>query len=474
MSLTRCVRLSEDGAAIWKIAKGSNRSLKLQLKQSPDCDSLSFHPVIAALWRTRHELEEYVDDKAEKPAVYRQKASQYFAMCGEMRAFLEIAQTIIPILNEVVDDGDVMRKEKNSSQLQLTLAQLKSFSVSALGFRQKILTNFCSFVDVSMTFIQGISVLLCAIHEACEVIETAERRRVLHIANAFPISFQLKPSSEGLESPELLAWSCRDASPMPLRLKGAVVRRRLALRSDPHCDLEWTRHQWQKWYERNVAKAAEKDFVYRTKTEAEKDELDVTEFFSEVHQEREILPESDLASLVLACEFTNANKIITKDTEYSVALVWLRHVLCGLRHFGQDLHASTTDSDLNLLHEVVSKVETDSDGVIDVYRAASLQQFRRAAQVLNVLAQRTKVIRERWPEHVALKLILEAINNFNNARLSTTHMKMATLVENIIEQCEEWEKMADRANSLRIELADVRELLVDWKKMEVSLLSGLF
>ncbi|EYB82690.1 hypothetical protein Y032_0353g3293 [Ancylostoma ceylanicum] len=436
-------------------------------RQTPDCDSRSCHPVIAALWRARHELEEYVRNVEEKPAIYRQRASQYFAMCSEMWAFLEIAQTIIPILRGVDNDADIMRKERDSSQLQLTLAQLRSFSVSALGFRQKILTKFCSFVDVSMTFIQAISILLCAIYEACEVIETAERRRSLHLTNAFPISFQLKPSPEGLESPELLAWSCRDASPMPLRLKAAVVRRRLAVHSDPHCDLEWTRHQWQKWYERNVAKAAEKDFIYRTKTEEEKDELDVTEFFSEVHQEREILSESDLASLVLACESAVANEGNAKDTEYAVALVWLRHVLCGLRHFGQDLHASTTDSDLNLLYEVVSKVETDSGGVIDVYRAASLQQFRRAAEVLNILAQRTRVIRERWPEHVSLKLILEAINNFNNARLSTTHMKMATLVENIIEQCEEWEKMADRANSLRIELADVRELLVDWKKMEV-------
>ncbi|PIO56899.1 hypothetical protein TELCIR_21700, partial [Teladorsagia circumcincta] len=64
-------------------------------------------------------------------------------------------------------------------------------------------------------------------------------------------------------------------------------------------------------------------------------------------------------------------------------------------------------------------------------------------------------------------LILEAIKTFLNAKLSTSHMKMSVLIENIIEQCEEWEKMADRMNSLRQELAPLRELLVDWKKMEV-------
>lgn len=55
---------------------------------------------------------------------------------------------------------------------------------------------------------------------------------------------------------------------------------------------------------------------------------------------------------------------------------------------------------------MISKVDTDSTGVIDVYRAASLQQFRRAAEVLSILAERTRVIRERWPEVVINKTYL--------------------------------------------------------------------
>ncbi|VDN27833.1 unnamed protein product, partial [Cylicostephanus goldi] len=260
---------------------------------------------------------------------------------------------------------------------------------------------------------------------------------------------------------------------MPLRLKAAVVRHRVSLGVDPISDLEWTRRQWQKWYEKNIAKAAEKDFVYKNKTEEEKDELEIEEFFSEVYQQdREILLEDDLISLIKA-SFTAAStrKGDSMDTNYRIALVWIQHVLCGLRYFEQDLHAATVDSNLTLLKELISHIDADSDAVVDVYRAASLQQCRRAADILDKLAERTRVIRERWPEHVSLKLILEAINEFKTAGLSTSHMKMAALVENIIgivyKQSEEWEKMADKANSLRNELNEVRELLVDWKKMEV-------
>ncbi|KAK6730863.1 hypothetical protein RB195_007370 [Necator americanus] len=436
-------------------------------RQDPECDSRSSHPIIAALWRTRRELEESVDEKTEKVIFFRQKTNRYSALCSEMRAFLKIAATVTPLLQEIGADADLILKDMESSQLELVLAQLRSFAVSASSFRQKILVEFPSFVDVSMTFLQGISIFLCSLHEACDVIQTALRRRDFRITTAFPMDFELKPSTEGLWSPELLAWACRDASPMPLRLKAALVKRRIALSMDPQCDLEWTRHQWQKWYERTVAKAAEKDFVYRTKTEEEKDELDMLEFFSEFQQEREVLVDRDLSSLLEATEHTQPSKGNAKDTEYILALVWLRRMLCDLRYFGQELHDSTVDSDLNLLYEVISKVESDGADVVDVYRGASLQQFRRAAGILEALAERTKAVRERWPEHVSLKLILDAINDFYNARLSTTHMKMATLVENIIEQCEEWEKISDRANSLSHELAGVRELLVDWKKMEV-------
>lgn len=77
---------------------------------------------------------------------------------------------------------------------------------------------------------------------------------------------------------------------MPLQLKSAVVRRRLAELDEKSSiiEIQWTRAQWKKWYEKNIAKAEQKDFVYRTKTEEEKDEMDLEEFFANHEQDHQV------------------------------------------------------------------------------------------------------------------------------------------------------------------------------------------
>uniref|UniRef100_A0A0K0D1D0 DHC_N1 domain-containing protein n=1 Tax=Angiostrongylus cantonensis TaxID=6313 RepID=A0A0K0D1D0_ANGCA len=431
-------------------------------RQPADCDSLSVHPVIAALWQTREELQKTLSKTREKPMAYRQKAGLYFSMCSEMRSFCEMTEAIVPTIR-ILDTDDLWRNY-DSSRLQIILAQLRSFTVSANSFRKAITSKFGSFVDVSVTFLQGVDVFLCAVHEVCDIIETSERRAALHVSSNFPVEFQLEPSLDGIENTELLTWCCCDASPMPLRLKVAIIRRRIASSVNPQFDLEWVRHQWQRWYERNIAKSVEKDYVYLARTEEEKDELDVEEFFSEREQEREILPESELASLLVGKREISNNDV---DFNYSLALLWLRRILYGVRCFQDELCSFTLDSDLSLMHQIITKVHHDPGGVIDVYRTASLAQFLRASKILSALRERTREIREKWPEQVSLKLILEAIDNFLNARLSATHVKMTKLVENVIEQCEEWNNVADKANNLQNELVPLRELMVEWRKMEV-------
>ncbi|VDL75370.1 unnamed protein product [Nippostrongylus brasiliensis] len=429
-------------------------------RQPPECDSCSVHPVIASLWDIREEMKSVLEQLQDKPVVFRQDANQYTSMCKEMRSFYGIVSAVVPVLHKLSSDADSLRVEFDSSQLSVAAAQLRSFAVSASGFCRSMLSKFGSFLDVSMTYMLGLEIFLSALHEACDLIEASERRRDLQVATAFPPKFEVKVSAKGLHSSELLAWCCRAASPMPLRLKAAVVRQQLSSAEEVQCNLEWVRQQWQKWYERNVAKAAEKDFVYRTKTEEEKEELDVLEFFSEQEQSQEVITDDDLLALLGSETEADCGG---NDFNYATALLWLRHVLSGVGYSDRNLQSS----DLVLLEELVSRTSTEKESAIDVYRTASLTQFRRAAEVLEPLAKRTRVIKERWPEQVSLASILESINNFFNVHLCTSLAKMSVLFENIIEQCEDWEKIADRENSLRHELAPVRELLVEWKKMEV-------
>lgn len=81
----------------------------------------------------------------------------------------------------------------------------------------------------------------------------------------------------------------------------------------------------------------------------------------------------------------------------------------------------------------VSERETCSNSeVLDVYRSASVTEFRKAGKLLEGLVTRTKEVLERWPEVVTLKLILDCVKVFLNSPITTSHVKMSTLLENVL------------------------------------------
>lgn len=123
---------------------------------------------------------------------------------------------------------------------------------------------------------------------------------------------------------------------MPLHLKSAVVRRKLAnVKNDDGSaviEIQWTRSQWKKWYEKNIAKAEQKNFVYLTKTEEEKDELEIEELFANREQDLQVLPDSDVSMLLEAverkkCSLVDEKSRKSSDERYEMAMVWMRYVM---------------------------------------------------------------------------------------------------------------------------------------------------
>lgn len=86
------------------------------------------------------------------------------------------------------------------------------------------------------------------------------------------------------------------------------------------------------------------------------------------------------------------------------------------------MSCNVSDGDLALLEEMASKVNNSGNGVIDVYRSASLAEFHRAAGLLEVLAKRTEVIKERWPEVCSWFYLM-------NIKLSLCVLNIAVILE---------------------------------------------
>uniref|UniRef100_A0A1I7TDS8 Midasin n=2 Tax=Caenorhabditis tropicalis TaxID=1561998 RepID=A0A1I7TDS8_9PELO len=461
--------------AEWRILMG---------RQPTECDYSSSQVIIKGLNTLKEELSQLEnEDQDHCSVVYRQSATQYNQLCAEMRSFLDVSKSAI-------SDARNSEGEFNDKTMIIRLARVKSFAMSAENFRISILRKFVSFVDVSMPFIAGLLIIEIAFNEIA--LKWRQEAKKLHAqtSSAFPRILQTKASSSGLVSNEMLNWASRDGSPMPLHLKAAVVRRKLTeiehFDSSSITEIQWTRAQWKKWYEKNIAKAEQKDFVYRTKTEEEKDELDIEEFFANLEQDSQVLPDSDVSMLLEAVEKKKFSLIDEKsrkqsDERYEMALVWMRYVMSevGAIPAKNSVWSQCVDGDQKLFeilaaHEGLSDDDNGEDTrIIDVYRNSSLRECRRVAVILERLSTRTRQVLERWPEVVALKTIISTIEEFFSVSVSTPHIKIATQIENLIEVCEQWEMMADRANSLREPLGDLRKLLVDWKKMEVRCWSSL-
>ena len=187
-----------------------------------------------------------------------------------------------------------------------------------------------------MPFVSGLLIVEIAFNEIALKWKQEAKRHHATTSSAFPRYLQTTPTSSGLVSNEVTNWAIRDGSPMPLHLKSAVVRRKLAeienKNSSSIIEIQWTRAQWKKWYEKNIAKAEQKDFVYRTKTEEEKDEMDIEEFFTNQEQDSQVLPDSDVSMLLEAIEqkkFTLVDEKSRKqsDERYEMAMVWMRYVM---------------------------------------------------------------------------------------------------------------------------------------------------
>ncbi|KAF1758175.1 hypothetical protein GCK72_014633 [Caenorhabditis remanei] len=453
-------------------------------RQSSECDVSSSQVVIQGLNKLKEELSQLENEDGDKQSVvFRQSATQYNQLCAEMRSFLEVAKSAI-------DDAKSDNGEPNDQSMIIRLARIKSFAMSAENFRISILRKFVSFVDVSMPFVSGLLIVEIAFNEIALKWKQEAKRHHATTSSAFPRYLQTTPTSSGLVSNEVTNWAIRDGSPMPLHLKSAVVRRKLAeienKNSSSIIEIQWTRAQWKKWYEKNIAKAEQKDFVYRTKTEEEKDEMDIEEFFTNQEQDSQVLPDSDVSMLLEAIEqkkFTLVDEKSRKqsDERYEMAMVWMRYVMSevGAISIEDATWNQCIDGDQKLFEILASHEGLSDDGevedtkVVDVYRNSSLRECRRVALILERLASRTREVLERWPEVVALKTIITTIDEFFTVSVSTPHIKVATQIENLIEVCEQWEMMADRANSLRDPLGELRKLLVDWKKMEVRCWSSL-
>ncbi|CAJ0565731.1 unnamed protein product, partial [Mesorhabditis spiculigera] len=351
--------------------------------------------------------------------------------------------------------------------MKLLQQQLISFSMSARSMINGLLRRYPTFVDVSLTFIIGLYIVRTAVLESIASLDKQIEKQSLVTSHSIPPKITVVQTAQGFRLPELETWAVRERSPLPLGLKAALIAENLAQERDTLVSLEWIRQEWKKWFEQNVQKAKDKEFYYREKPQEERDDDERNEFFDGVFdKDSQILNVDQMCELL--CEVSNNTDISHENTAKErrcVARIWLSRMAASVGQLPFDVQYQASELQLTLLKNIITK--SPQRGPLDVYRRSCTLEIHKALKYLDGLRKRTVEVQERWPEVVSLKRILEAIDTFEDESLSATHMKLSIRLEELLGACEEWVKLADRANSIRDQMMPLKELLLEWKKMEV-------
>lgn len=164
-------------------------------------------------------------------------------------------------------------------------------------------------------------------------------------------------------------------------------------------------------------------------------------------------------SLFLSCYRTSA--VIVENLYPLIGSEVNDHLL------GSHLLAST------LLHNTISgntssDVILQQDGPYDFYQHPNIQQVRQCHHVLNCFTMEIKKLLEEWPEHPALVQLLVIIDRIQGFSLSSPLSKFLNGLEILLTKSQDWEENASSRLSLRKNLDEVTQLIIQWRKLELN------
>ncbi|XP_030636974.1 midasin [Chanos chanos] len=109
-----------------------------------------------------------------------------------------------------------------------------------------------------------------------------------------------------------------------------------------------------------------------------------------------------------------------------------------------------------------------ADGPYDFYRQPNMSQARLCLPALEQLATAIRQRLDDWPDHpalVQLTVVMERIMAFS---LSSPLAKFLNGLEILLTKAQDWENNASRSVSLRKELEAITQLIIQWRKLELS------
>ncbi|KAK9450165.1 uncharacterized protein V1518DRAFT_426070 [Limtongia smithiae] len=108
------------------------------------------------------------------------------------------------------------------------------------------------------------------------------------------------------------------------------------------------------------------------------------------------------------------------------------------------------------------------------YTDQNVVEVGKVSAIITIINIRITEFSERWPENEILMDCLSGCSNILNAPVNTPIARFLALVERELESLHEWQKFASRDFSVNDFIDDLSQLIIAWRRLELSSWASLF
>lgn len=126
---------------------------------------------------------------------------------------------------------------------------------------------------------------------------------------------------------------------------------------------------------------------------------------------------------------------------------------------------------LSMLRDRLSGLESKHNAAgipYNFYVDANITEVKRAATAVAALKDRLEVLIGEWPDQMVLQHLHSRCGLVLNLDLHSPVAKIVSAFEQLLVQSEDWERYANRENSLKSHQQALTGLIVEWRRLELS------
>lgn len=109
----------------------------------------------------------------------------------------------------------------------------------------------------------------------------------------------------------------------------------------------------------------------------------------------------------------------------------------------------------------------------DFYTEPDVRETAKAVPILLALARRLADLVEQWPDQMVLRNLLERCEKIIAFSSKSSIAQVLTSIEQLLSHTEDWESYASREHSLILNRTEITNLIVEWRRLELTCWSRL-